>query len=290
MGILGMCFAAIVGLVGYLWWSSQPLVLEGTLEGETVSATNIRPVAVDVVSVSQSIRESVLDGLQELPYSLKSSLVVTEFRAANGQLEIRLVPTTTTTIVRINPKEDSQLAGWLSTQQAALAATRQADLLEATDRFFDDYAAYKANGTRMGDGGYYRNQLGLASTNVSLGYVVEAIAANQACPCVFEDSGGALYFVVPRGTASFTVRGRKLSDGTKPFPGTYTVDCSAIRESFEVIEPPSDSKAEASSEDSETKLEPTDTDEPPAMDAKPSDKMEMEPEMNGMSEMDGMNQ
>ncbi|MFK7819484.1 MAG: hypothetical protein AB8G99_12260 [Planctomycetaceae bacterium] len=259
VGILGVCFVTIIGLLGYLWWVNKPLVLEGTLEGEVVSATTLRPATVDVTSIDQPTRKSVLDALRELPYSLKSSLVVTEFRSRSDALEVRLVPTTTTTVVRVSPKEDPQLAAWVAEQQTVLATRRQTELLEATQRFFDDYSAYRADGTRMGDGGYYRNRLGLGATNVSLGYFVEAVASNQACPCVFEDSQGNLYFVVPRQTSSFTVRGRKLSDGTRLFPGTYTVDCSAIRESFEVVTPPTDPKADESKAGSDS--EPTSSDQ-----------------------------
>ena len=238
MGILGVCFAAITGLAGYLWWSSQPVSLNGNLPGELVASSNIKPVKVSADSISGDTRDSVLAALREMPFSMKSSLLVTEFRATETDIEVRLLPTTTTSIVRVSPQADESLATWLSENSSRVVGERQAAVSKATEKFFADYADSKANGTSLRDETpYYRNHLALGAMNVGLGYVVEAATAKQVCPCVFEDPAGNLYFAVPRDTDNFTVRGRTMPDGRKLFPGTFAVSCGAVPEDIELVEP-----------------------------------------------------
>jgi hypothetical protein len=239
MSILGVCFVAITGLAGYLWWSSQPVSLKGNLSGELVASSNIKPVNVSADGISGDTRNSVLAALREMPFSMKSSLLVTEFRATETDIEVRLLPTTTTSIVRVSPLADESLAAWLSENSSRVVGERQAAVKKATEKFFADYADSKANGTSLRDETpYYRNHLALGAMNVGLGYVVEAATSKQVCPCVFEDPAGNLYFAVPRDTDSFTVRGRTMSDGRKLFPGTFAVSCGAVPEDIELVEPP----------------------------------------------------
>ena len=266
MGILGVCFAAITGLAGYLWWSSQPVSLEGNLSGELVASSNIKPVKVSAASISGDTRSSVLAALREMPFSMKSNLLVTEFRATETDVEVRLLPTTTTSIIRVSPQADKSLATWLTENSSRVVGERQTAVNKATETFFADYADFKANGTSLRDKTpYYRNHLALGAMNVGLGYVVEAATAKQLCPCVFEDSAGNLYFAVPHDTDRFTVRGRTMSDGRKLFPGTFAVSCGAAPEDIQLVEPTAPETKPSESAGSESKATET---KPPGSETK----------------------
>ncbi len=225
MTILGLCFATIVGLGGYLWWSSQPKVLEGALDGEIVGKSVLPSVIIPItdVTVTADKQTGVLDSLAELPYSLKGS-VVTEFYSSNSELKLRVVPTSETMLVRVSPSLNDKLKTWLEENQDRVTIERSSDLRESASKFFAEFNPLDTIKLPRSDQGYYRNRFALSALNPGLGYFVEATTATRVCPCVFEDSVGNLHFAVPQGTTSFRIRGRTLDDATM-FPGTFTVTC-----------------------------------------------------------------
>lgn len=207
--------------------------------GEIVGASNIKAATVESeAAVDAEVRESVLKGLQKSPYTMKSALLVTEFRATETDLQVRLQPTTATSIVRVSLQSDQNLGAWLAENRGRINSVRLKEVSDSVTQFFNDYEAYLTDGESMRDrSAYYRNRLGLGTMNVGLGYIVEAATDRQVCPCIFEDPAGNLYFAVPRGTTAFTIRGRASEDGKKIFSGSYKVDCGAVPEDIEVVEP-----------------------------------------------------
>ncbi len=239
MILLAVSMLAVVIVAAVLWRNSQPVRLEGTLAGEFVSAATLSPVEIPAsdIPAADDIRSLVLNALRSLPYTLKSQLVVTEFRGSDTGLQIRLIPTTNTAIVRVNPTDDEPLAAWLQEHASVARARRTADLQDAMGKFLTEYAASETEGLPISDPGFYRNHLGLAAHTLGFGYVVSAIADRQICPCVHEDDVGNLYFAVPADTTEFRLSARTLDDGRRYFPGNYTVRCDARPETVEVVEP-----------------------------------------------------
>lgn len=242
LGILTVCAVVVVALGASLWWQEQPPQLEGDFTGEFVGASTLQPMVVPKsgMGAAPDVQARVLKSLRQLPYTVKSPLVVTEFRGSEEGLEVRLIPTTNTVVVRVNPTTSAALSEWLEVNGSRIREKRNSDLKQAVDRFFDAYGQSGEPDTN--DATYYRNNLGLAALTTGFGYIVEAIAGRQVCPCVHEDSVGNLYFAVPAETTGFAIAGRTLDTGRKMFPGRYNVNCEAIPERVEVVDP-SEAKA-----------------------------------------------
>ena len=295
-----MCFLVIVGLIIGQYVANREVPLEGTLSGEFVASTTIKPVKVPPgdSGLTKAQLEPLVAALKQAPLRASSSLVHTEFHGVTDGLEVRMIPTPASRVVRVNPAGNEVLTNWLSANSERLAARRDSELAAAAAKFFDDYAAFVGGGSKVTLDTYYRNQLGIAAMCSGFGYATEAIAAKQQCPCVAEDAAGNLYFVVPAQARKLTLRGRTLSDGKKLFDGTFTVACDVAREQVQPAEPvapaaePKDSNANAESPGSSAPDEPAATkpDQKQPTGAKSGDMTSpgmMESSSPGMMKMDG---
>lgn len=96
-----------------------------------------------------------------------------------------------------------------------------------------------------------------------LGYNVLASVNRKAYLCVYEDDK-SLYFLLPAGTKSFKLKGRKLDDGTTLFTGKYEVNVTETRkpkiEKSKSLE--EKTEPEKTPADEETPSEKTTPDEP----------------------------
>ena len=244
MGILGFCFIVIIALLIGQHFANREAPLEGTLVGDFVASTTLQPVKVPAgdSGLSKAQVEPIVAALKQSPLRAGSQLIHTELRGVTGGLEVHMIPTPTSRVVRVNPTNNEVLANWISENSERLLAKRNSDLAAAASQFFEDYNTFIGGGPKVTLTAYYRNQLGLAAMCSGFGYVVEGIATGRRsrqaqCPCVAEDSAGNLYFAVPAGTETITLRGRTMSDGRKLFDGTFTVRCAIAAEQIQTIEP-----------------------------------------------------
>ena len=68
----------------------------------------------------------------------------------------------------------------------------------------------------------FRDSVGLTALSGGLGYHVVAVVGRQEHRCVFE-ADGALFFILPTTVGEFELIGRKMADGSIPFPANFTV-------------------------------------------------------------------
>ena len=152
LGILSVCAIAIVGLIAVLYIKDQPVVLEGALTGEIVGS-EIRSATIPGTDsgLTADRLEVVTAALRETPYSMKSSVVVTEIRGTDGGFEVRFIPSPAAKLVRVNPDENAAFAGWLAKHREKLIGKRTNDLKAAVAKFFDAYAASTEGGASVGN-------------------------------------------------------------------------------------------------------------------------------------------
>ena len=209
----------------------------GHLTAFVVSPDQLQTGLVPRSAVSMGVEalDQVLSDIRE-PLQLRSDLMAVDIRGTSEGLEIRLAPGRRVRICEVQLPDDPRLADLIRRSLGELDRARQRELDAATAAFFDWLATdgcSELKGTQLS---VLWNELALNSTRYGLGYVVEAVAGRQLCPCI-QESKGRLYFPIPRGVNHFIIHGRTLSDGSKPFVGRYDVTIAARPTDDETPEP-----------------------------------------------------
>ena len=138
----------------------------------------------------------------------------------DGAILIRIRPGERGRAVRVSLGELEEVAAWVSERSGDLAPAKRLAFVKARDRFF----------AAVGEGGNvapYRDTVALGAATDVLGWSVEAVADGRVAPCCRQTPAGDLLFCLPRGAASFTLRGRELPGLGRAFPFEYVVTVGA---------------------------------------------------------------
>lgn len=221
---------ALLGLIAALTWKPEPK-LEGKLEGSVVSETYslpVRAIPLDTLDVPPEVAESVLDALAEHSELLLSDRMRMKIGGDRKRgLEISIEPGVQMQVFQVDVKRNSSLSNYCSFEKDLFNELRLAELKPALKKMVVDYEAALQANAKHTELSAFRDPVGLAGSTGGVGYVVHAVVGSSSFRCVGEDSDGRLYFLLPKGTSSFGLTGRKLPDGTTPFKGKYVVELAS---------------------------------------------------------------
>ena len=223
---------AIIGGIGF-WLVKKPAVkLEGNLNGERLTDTELGPFRVDHQYLGNSGAEvkAALSHLEEVPIRASSQLLTLDFRGTAGGISLSLRTADGAEFYRVDPTQAKLLAKFLDENKSEFKTAVEDELTRSVPEFLE---AVKKRGDEKQDLprlAEFRDTVGLASLTTGFGYHVQAVIGNEAYPCVLEDRDGWLFFVLPSATQEIEIvgraRGGKSAKGKPQFTGKYTVQVS----------------------------------------------------------------
>ncbi len=216
--------AALLAALVWLYWEVTP-ELAGRLTAERVSEPP-PPVLLtgEEFDVPAETREMVLEYLKERPERITTDVMQTEIRGRKQALQIAISSSTRTMFVVVDISQDPLLREFYDEHAEEILTLRERAFRRAGRRFFQSWAELiearqSPNVELLME---HRNAFALSASVEGLGYIVHAMARDQPYPCVYERDN-RLWFLLPRDVKSFLLEGRRMPDGTRPFPGRYTV-------------------------------------------------------------------
>ncbi|MEZ6125262.1 MAG: hypothetical protein R3C49_19105 [Planctomycetaceae bacterium] len=228
MGIPLLCFGAFLGLLALVMVMRAP-ELKGTLRGSVATAMELPRVMISpgTLEVSASEAEQALQVIQKSPETLVSPQMTCTIIVDEGRLAVDVREGSGFVWCAVNPAADPTLSQWIRENRVWLNELR----LERTAKAGGDFCRdriLRANGDPLAlDAERYRDEFVLNSRVDAFGFAVEGIADQRRLPCAHEDTNGTLFFAIPEGTSSFTLRGRTVSGGAPLFPGEYQVQVTS---------------------------------------------------------------
>lgn len=276
IGIPVLCFLILLGVLASFMVSRLP-ELRGPMQATPISSAQLPAQHLEwsLSGLTEEDRQALQVALTAEPASFSSSLMSCTITATPEAMQVRLRAAAGQQWYAVDPAANQPLALWLRRNTSELAALRAGELQAGIASFSSEMRRLSAGESIVLDAQNYRNSVGLNSSVGVLGYILEASIAGRVSRCAFEDHDGRLYFLFPQGTQSFQLRGRKLANGTVPFPGEYqvTVVNTVISEPADVapttspdldpeMEPPTDGQnelpMESMSEAAEAETQPED--------------------------------
>ena len=220
-----LVIAGVTGGAGWVLYqrlAPQSAAVAGTLVGRPVDAADVPPATLLAPAGADPAAVRAMAG--GLP--MRSPVVEVELRATGDEeVAVTVGPGTATRLVSVRLADEPGVRAWLEDTEAVYTAKRS-ELTAARGAFFAAVAEAAASDAPP-EVAPYRDTVALNAATEELGWAVEAVADGRAYPAVRETGDGAVIFAVPRGTDTFTVRGRDLPGAGRAFGLVYEV---AVRE------------------------------------------------------------
>jgi hypothetical protein len=227
MPVLG--FLILLAVIFFSVTGSLP-ELSGELVARRLEEKNLPGVTIPWADtgLSPDDEATLRDFLAMTPETLQSEIMTCRLIGTADGIEVRLTAGAGNEWFAVDTSANKALALWLKKERAAINTKRIAILHENLADYCRDKLAQIGGEKLQIDGLKVRDNVGINASGNALSYVVMAEAANRQIPCSYEDDKGTLYFCLPRETQSFPIRGRTLSDKSKPFAGEFTGVVSGI--------------------------------------------------------------
>jgi hypothetical protein len=229
VGMPVLCFLVLLTVIFFSVTGSLP-ELSGELAARKLEEKNLPGVTIPWADTGLSPDDQTIlrDFLAMTPETLQSEIMTCRLIGTADGIEVRLTAGTGNEWFTVDTSANKALALWLKKERAAINTKRIALLHENLADYCRDKLAQIGGEKLQIDGLRVRDNVGINASGNALSFVVMAEAANRQIPCSYEDDKGTLYFCLPRETQSFPIRGRTLSDKSKPFAGDFTAVVSGI--------------------------------------------------------------
>lgn len=229
--IVPLVFGGILMGVVIWFFSKTTVKLEGTLTAKVVTEdpTYLATVPRSLINLADDKLDFVFESLDKNPVNIPSGRMVVFFSASRKDLKVEIRAGTATRFYVVNFQKNVPLREWVAENLETLNAPRLAQLQQNATDFINDMQRARSEDEKgkPGDLLGYRNRLGLTALTKAFGFNVTAKVQSQLYRCVYQSDDGELYFLLPDNITSFQLVGRELADGSKLFPGTYTVKIQA---------------------------------------------------------------
>lgn len=224
MIIAGVCFLAFLGVLSLVFLLQVP-ELKGSLSGHLAANMEIPTVNVPLTDLGLSGAEQeaailAFRGKSESFVSVQMTCAV----ELNGQnLAIDVLAGEEFSLFAVNPTTDVILGAWIRQNKDSLGKKRLSQATSAGADLCRDKIARAAGTSVELAAEHYRDNFALSYQAGAFGSVVEAVTGKRRSFCTHEDTNGTLYFILPKATTKFLLRGRSFDGGVSPFPGEYRV-------------------------------------------------------------------
>jgi len=229
VGMPVLCFLILLAVIFFSVTGSLP-ELSGELAARRLEEKNLPGVTIPWADtgLSPDDQTTLRDFLAMTPETLQSEIMTCRLMGKADGIEVRLTAGANNEWFAVDTTGHKALALWLKKERATINTNRIALLHENLAAYCKDKLAQIGGEKLQIDGLSVRDNVGINASGNALSYVVMAEAANRQIPCSYEDDKGTLYFCLPRETQSFPIRGRTLSDKSKPFAGEFTAVVAGI--------------------------------------------------------------
>lgn len=229
VGMPVLCFLILLAVIFFSVTGSLP-ELSGELAARRLEEKNLPGVTIPWADtgLSPDDQTTLRDFLAMTPETLQSEIMTCRLMGKADGIEVRLTAGAGNEWFAVDTIGHKALALWLKKERATINTNRIALLHENLAAYCRDKLAQIGGEKLQIDGLSVRDNVGINASGNALSYVVMAEAANRQIPCSYEDDKGTLYFCLPRETQSFPIRGRTLSDKSKPFAGEFTAIVAGI--------------------------------------------------------------
>lgn len=267
-------FGGLLAIAGFLYYLQSLPSYEGTLEASRQNFNQSIQVELQGTSfkIDDEIFSQIADELRDHPSEVRSDLVNLSFRAGAEGLAISLRPGSEAELVKVPVAQLKPVAKYYQDHFNELNDHRIAEMQAGLISLSSDWVN-APEGEKNSTLPNYRNSVVYNAFVKGLGRICYANVGGAMYPCVHEDGDVALYFLIPTGTESFTIRERSELDETPFFPSKFLIQVKVARPSM------------ADAELVPIESEPISEDEPNSSEEKTEDseqeqKPEPEPEMS----------
>ncbi len=226
--VVVLLFAAAGGW--FFWQEKMGASLSGDLIAETADELDLPPGFVEksLLGSSSEIAATILTKLEKSPMPLTSSLMQVQLSGYKKGLLIRLNPGLQSRFYRVDVSDNLPLRQFRSKHGPELEGRRMFEVEQAAKSFATAYSQVLAKKSDMSSIAEFRDTLALPALVRGFGHQLIATHGRTAYPCVYEDSEGAWYFLMPPDVKSFIITGRKDASGTIAFPATFKVKVAGM--------------------------------------------------------------
>jgi hypothetical protein len=218
-----VCGAILLGVLGIFSWVSQPK-LEGQLTAQVIPEMETPPTIIPALQfVNKGELQEILERLKSGPTEWNSNTARFKLAGTPDGATVSLRPGREMHFVVVRAIQNKALVDFIKSHSDDLDKPRQAAIKKQAPQFLDDWYTHLTEKTPMKNQATYRDEVLFPSLVTGVGYHLEAVVKGTRYPCIYEDGDNGLYFLLPNGTKSFVLRGRRVSGGAS-FPANYTVD------------------------------------------------------------------
>lgn len=279
--IAPVIFGGILVAIGLFYYNSTKPSYEGTLAAERINPNQSIQIELEgeAFNIDQQVFSQIVDELRKSPSSIRSNLVNLTFAAGANGIEMTLRPGIQAELVKVPVTNMKSVEDFYQIHFDELDDARLDEIQRGLKSLAEEWVL-ASEGAKNETLPNYRNSVAYNAFVKGLGRIVFAQIGKAMYPCVHEDGSGALYFLVPIGTETFTIRERSELDETPVFPSEFNIQATIERPKLATpemvpVEP------EAGTE-IETQAEPIPYEAPPGADGEESmDAETMKPAMSG---------
>lgn len=217
------CISVLAGVIGMIYWNSQPKLGE-KLTAHVTSDTRPRTGSISgsLSGLTPDDLNEVLQNLKAAPAEWTSPSTAIRLTGTDEDVSVTISPGTSSQLVVIKPAQSTIFADFVQQYGDQLEKPRLAEIKKNAPKLFADWLKHFVENTPMVNQSAHCEGVVFPSLVTGVGYHLEAATKGIIYPCVFEDDGGGLYFLLPTDTKSFVLRGRKIP-GSVSFPADFTV-------------------------------------------------------------------
>lgn len=222
--------AMLVGGVALFFLLQKTTSLDGELEAKIVDRAVLksRHVPASSIDVDKDKLARVLEHLEEHP-GRGGRFIVT---ATSAGLAIQPNATDKTDVYEVNIAGRKALQAYFEDHAERLAGYRRREYERGMSEFFEKAGEDLETSSEIRGDVLQRFQRRVLANALidAKGYHLVASINGQGYHCVFQ-SGNRLYYLLPKGTKNFRLRGRNLPDGGESVPAKYFVNVAGEGES-----------------------------------------------------------
>jgi hypothetical protein len=266
-------FAVFFSVAGWMFYRpAESMYAE--LQYERLERFRFPAVSMDTASfgMTRANFKRMLKSLDDEPVSLRSNTSRIDVVAKQEKVWLELSEGPHGVVYRVDPNSRSALLRWTIKNSERLNAARDKELERLSPKFGAALAKQSTGEGSAQEIAAFRDTVMLARMTGGFGFNVVAVSGKSAYRCVYEDSKGRLYFLLPAATRSFVLRGRPIGNADPILPGEIIVaaprkkpDLPGVDDAPEVIRGADADKSDADKSDSEPEgsdTAPAPTDEP----------------------------
>ncbi len=259
----GVAGLVLLGIVGYVIAS---LLMAEHLKGDLIAGTSenieLRPALIDKSHFKLSPDEvtELLKKLEKKPVPLNSNSMQVELAGSQKGVLVSVAAGTQSRFYRVKTSGVDAIQKYLRKYGTSLDEQRSKQVNRAAAEFIETYQNVLAKKVPAESITVFRDSLAIPSLVGGFGHQLVAAAGRTLYPCIYEDSEGGLYFLLPAGITSFEILGRESANGRTVVPAEFKVKVKG-----EIVQPKSAENKKPVAEDSKSKTK-KDTDEKKADD------------------------